>query len=130
MEREQRYNRGPAGLNKRFSAQARSAVGSRLGPCPRLSTVGGVTHQNQVDTASLVKLGITVTVEGTGGRIITDDPVFVESTPWPSLLHENRSAPGHSSIGRAAGKHISKNSRRRTGLVGKVGDHPDVVPGI
>src|SRR5260370_29384131 len=95
-----------------------------------MTSLGRGPRQNQVDTTSLARLGITVAIERTGGRIITDDPVFVESTPWPTLLHQRRSAPAQSSSGRAAGKHIGKGPSRRTGLVGEVGNHPDVVPGV
>src|SRR5438309_10190655 len=96
------------------------------GRSPSQSPIGRGAHLLEVVVTRVVKLGITVAIVGTGGRVIADRPVFV--VKLPISRHSDRSAPAQSSSGRAADEHIDNRWNRIPEA--EVGDYPNPMLGI
>src|SRR5438309_6493042 len=96
------------------------------GRSPSQSPIGRGAHLLEVVVTRVVKLGITVAIVGTAGRVIADSPVLV--VKLPVSRYGDRSAPAQSSRGRAADEHIDNRWNRIPET--QVGDYPDLVPGI
>ena len=114
-------------LHDRLSANDAGIVGVCLGCAPRLPTVLGGAHLEEIELAEVVELCIAVPVVGAAGRIIADGPVLVVKIT--TGIHYHWWSPRQSPVRRAANVHIVNPGRCRAPNA-KVGDQPDVVPGI
>src|SRR5205085_6053398 len=64
-------------LHEGLSTDDTGTVGCRLWCSPCLATIGRGAHLHEVAETMVIKLRITVTVEGAAGRIVADSPVLV-----------------------------------------------------
>src|SRR5438270_9667866 len=79
-------------LDERLSADAVSIICCSLGRSPGYSTISRCTRQFEIYRActAIVKIIVTVTVEGAAGCIITSNPVFVEKDCRTKIRHYYR----------------------------------------
>src|SRR5579859_7129995 len=73
-----RHNHGAIRAHNGLSADDSGIIGRRGTPCS--TTIRRGAHLEQVAGCIIVPFNVAVPVEGAAGRVITDNPVFVDPT--------------------------------------------------
>src|SRR6266852_539261 len=71
-----RHNHGAIRAHNALSPDDSGIIGRRGTPC--VTTISRGAHLEQVAGSIIVPFNVAMPVEGAGGRIITDNPLFVE----------------------------------------------------
>src|SRR2546421_8315737 len=74
-----RHNHGAIRAHNGLSPDDSGIIGRWGTPC--LTTIGRGTHLEKVAGGMIIPLCVTVAVEGTCCRIVTNDPVLIQVTP-------------------------------------------------
>src|SRR6266516_232852 len=93
-----RHDDGAIRLNKRIATETGRAAGSHPGAAPGSAAITGRAHLDQIAAVVVVPLDVTMAVEVAGRRIITSDPVFIQSAIAADVGNGDGVAPGGSAI--------------------------------
>src|ERR1700674_1980063 len=91
-----RHNHGAIRAHNGLSPDDSGIIGRRGTPCA--TTVSGGAHLQQVAGSIIVPFNVAMPVEGAGGRIITDNPLFVEVLAPTRRMNCDGIGPGRAAI--------------------------------
>src|SRR5438445_816684 len=98
-----RHNHGTIRAHNGLSPDDSGMIGLCGTPC--LTTISRGAHLEQVAGSIIVPFNVAMPVEGAGGRIITDNPLFVEVLAPTRRMNYDGSGPARAASCRLADKH-------------------------